>query len=257
MAAVLSMTVLGGAAVATAPAYAAGSTVTAMTVTGNKTTITSGQSVSFNAAVTPAKVGSTKITGTVTWTVTGADGTVVPCTTLKPLNSGGKSKCQIGNGVLLGASAPFTVAVAYSGDANFAPANASTSIDVTQGKTRTLLVLSAVPTGGAATTLTATVSDGPATAAISGNVVFTVSSQFHAAGVSVRCAGSLSPASLNNVQPVVSGVATCDLPAGWMTLPKLSKGTPKPSDGWSVTAVYNGNASFMTSFRLKKGTAKS
>ena len=57
MAAVLSMTVLGGAAVATAPAYAAGSTVTSMSVTGNKTTIPSGGSASFIAVVTPAKVG--------------------------------------------------------------------------------------------------------------------------------------------------------------------------------------------------------
>jgi hypothetical protein len=149
------------------------------------------------------------------------------------------------------------VAAAYSGDANFAPSNASSSIAVTEAKTRVLLALSAVPTGGSATTLTATVSDGPATPLIAGNVVFTISSQFHAAGVPVRCAGSLTPVALNNVQPVVGGVATCDLPAGWMTLPKVSKSTPKPSDAWSVTAVYNGNASFATSFKLKKGTAKS
>ena len=95
MAAAISMTVLGATAVATAPAYATGSTVTAMTVTGSKTTITSGQPVAFTAAVTPAKIGSTKITGTVNWTVTGQDGSNVPCTTIKPLNSGGKSKCQI------------------------------------------------------------------------------------------------------------------------------------------------------------------
>ena len=257
MAAVLSMTVLGGAAVATAPAYAAGSTVTSMSVTGNKTTITSGQPVSFTAAVTPAKVGTTKITGTVDWTVTGADGTNVTCTTLKPLSSGGKSKCQIAKGILLAGSAPFTVTADYSGDANFAPISGSTSLAATVGMTRVVLALSAVPTGGAATTVTATVTDGPATALISGNVVFTISSQFHTAGVAVRCSGSQTPVSLNNVQPVVGGIATCNLPAGWMTLPKVSKSTPKPSDAWSVTAVYNGNSSFATSFKLKKGTAKS
>ena len=257
MAAVLSMTVLGGAAVATAPAYAAGSTVTALSVTSNKTTMTSGQPVSFTAAVTPSKVGSTKITGTVDWTVTGQDGSVIPCTTVKPLSSGGKAKCQIAKGFLLAGSAPFAVAADYSGDANFAPSSGSTSQAVTMAKTRVQLELNAVPTGGAATTVTATVSDGPATPLIAGNVVFTVSSQFHTAGVQVRCAGTLTPASLNNVQPVSAGVATCDLPAGWMTLPKLSKTNPRPSDAWSVTAVYNGNASFATSFKLKKGTAKS
>jgi hypothetical protein len=257
MAAVLSMTVLGGAAVATAPAYAAGSTVTAMSVTGNKTTIPSGGSVSFTAVVTPAKVGKTKITGTVTWTVTGQDGSTVACTTVKPLTGNGKSKCKIGQGVLLGASAPFTAVADYSGDANFAPVTASTSVAVTQGKTHVVLAFSAVPSDGAATTVTATVIDGPATSLLYGNVVFTASSQFHTAGVSVRCTGSLMPPSLNNVQPLVAGVATCNLPAGWMVLPKVTKGNPKPSDAWSVSAVYNGNSSFMTSFRLKRATAKS
>ena len=52
-------------------------------------------------------------------------------------------------------------------------------------------------------------------------------------------------------------MATCNLPAGWMVLPKVTKSTPKPSDAWSVSAVYNGNSSFITSFKLKKGTAKS
>jgi hypothetical protein len=213
--------------------------------------------VSFTALVTPAKVGTTKITGTVTWTVTGADGTVIPCTTPPVLSTGGKSHCKIAKGVLLAGSAPFTAAVDYSGDATFAPTSASTSVDATAGTTRVVVALSAVPTGGAATTVTATVTDGPATALLSGNVVFTISSQFHAAGVSVRCTGTQTPVSLNNVKPVTAGVATCDLPAGWMTLPKVSKSTPKPSDGWSVTAVYNGNASFTTSFKIKKGTAKS
>jgi hypothetical protein len=256
MAAVLSMTVLGAAAVAAAPAYAAGSTVTSMTVTANKTTLTSGQPVSFSALVSPAKVGKTKITGTVTWTVTGADGSVIPCTTPPVLSTGGKSSCKIAKGILLAGSAPFTAVADYSGDATFAPINASTSVDVTAGLTRVVLAFSAVPTGGAATTVTATVTDGPATALLSGNVVFTISSQFHAAGVSARCTGTQTPVALNNVQPLTGGVATCNLPAGWMVLPKLSKSTPKPSTGWSVTAVYNGNASFSTAFKLKQGTAK-
>ena len=101
--------------------------------------------------------------------------------------------------------------------------------------------------------VTATVSDGPASALIQGNVVCTVSSQFHAGGVSAQCTGPLSPPSWNSVQLLVSGVATCDLPAGWMTLPKVNKSTPNPSDGWSVSAVYNGNFQFLDLVQAEGG----
>jgi len=58
------------------------------------------------------------------------------------------------------------------------------------------------------------------------------------------------------VKALSAQVATCDLPAGWMIVPRATSVNPKPSDGWSVSAVYNGNSSFTTSFASKKGTAK-
>jgi hypothetical protein len=256
LAAVLSTSVIGSAAVAAAPAFAAGTTPTTLTVTSNKTTLTSGKSVAFTALVAPAKSGSTKITGAITWTVTGNDGSVVPCTTVTPLTPSGKSLCKIATGNLLAGSGPYTAAASYPGDATFGPSSGSGSVSVTSGTTRVKLALSATPTGGAAITVTATVAAGPGTPLVQGNVVFTISSQYHAPGVTARCSGTLTPASLNNVKPLSAQVATCDLPAGWMVLPKASSSNPKPSDGWSVSGVYNGNGSFTTSFATKKGTAK-
>ena len=53
------------------PAFAAGSTVTTTTVVASKPSIYSGQAEVFRATVAPTKVGMTKITGSITWTVTG------------------------------------------------------------------------------------------------------------------------------------------------------------------------------------------
>lgn len=171
---------------------------------------------------------------------------------------GGKSRCKIGKGVLLGGDSPYTAVANYGGDGTFGSSQGSGTVAVTPGITRVKLALGkAVPTGGASITVTATVTDGPATGLLAGSVVFTPASQYHAGGTSVSCTGSASPASANNIQPVVDQVATCVLPAGWMTVPKVAKNNPHPKDGWSISAVYSGNGSFQPSFRTMRGIAQS
>jgi len=262
MAVAVSVAVVGTTAVVAGPAFADAATTTSLTVTANKTTMTSGKSVSFTAVVVPAKVGTTKITGSVGWTVVGHDGSTVPCTTVTALTGGGKSRCQIEKGTLLGAASVYTATATYSGDAAFATSTGSTTLEVTPGITRVMIEMSAVPSSGAATTITATVSDGPATPLVAGTVVFTVNSQFHAPGTplnsggAIRCTGTALPAASNNTKTLVAQVATCSVPAGWMTVPNATKTNPKPQDAWSVTATYNGNASFSSSSSSKKGTAK-
>ena len=253
----LSTAVVGASAVAAAPAFADGATATTLTVTGNKTTLTTGKSVSFTAVVAPSKIGSTKITGAVDWTVTGADGSSIPCTSVTALTGGGKSRCKVDKGALLAGSGPYTAVASYPGDANFGPSTGSTTLSVTTTSTRVKIALSAVPTSGAQIVVTATVVDGPATDLISGDVLFAPSSQYHSPGVGLYCVGTLTPIKNNNTVPVVNQVATCTLPAGWMTVPKATVFNPKPQDGWSVTATYIGNTSFMSSYATKKGTAKS
>jgi hypothetical protein len=255
MAAVLSMVAGGASAVAAAPAFADGPLATTVTVTANHPSILTGRSVSFNAVVSPSSMGKTKITGTITWMVTAIDGTVIPCSTASPLTRGGKSRCKIDKGVLLAGVTPFTATASYSGDANFAAGSGSGTLNVSPTSTRVKIALSAIPTGGAATTVTVTVVDGPATSLLGGNVVFSISSQTHAPGVSTRCIGSAPPPA-NNVVTLSGQTAVCELPAGWMIIPKMTVFNPRPSNGWSISAVYNGNESFTTSFAVKKGTAR-
>lgn len=256
-AALLSAVAMGATAVASAPAFADGPVPTTVTVTANQTSILTGRSVSFNALVAPSSMGKTKISGTVTWTVTGTNGTVVPCSSVSTFSKGGKSRCKIDKGILLAGFTPFTATASYSGDANFAASSGSGTLDVTPTSTRVKIALNATPTSGAATTVTVTVVDGPATSLLAGNVVFAINSQYHSPGVSTTCTGSLSPPSANNVVALSGQTAVCQLPAGWMIVPKVTVFNPRPYDGWSISAVYNGNDSFTTSFRSVKGTARS
>lgn len=250
-------TAAGLATVAAAPAFASATTATTLTVTASHPTTTTGKPENFAAVVAPALAGTTKITGSVSWSVTGRDGTSIPCTVLKALNSSGTSKCSIGKQVLLADDSPYTAVATYSGDGTFLASSGSASVSVAPTTTHVRLALDAKPTSGSATTVTATVVGGSATPLVGGSIVFTVSSQLHTNGVAVRCTGTLTPASANNIKPLVSQVAVCDLPAGWMVLPKVTTANSKPTDGWSVSAVYAGNADFLPSFATKSGTAKS
>jgi hypothetical protein len=248
---------MGVSTVAVAPAFADGPLATTTTVSPNHASILTGRSISFNALVAPSKVGKTKITGTVAWTVTGADGTVIPCTSVSALTGGGKSRCKIEKGSLLAEASPYTATAVYSGDPNFATSTGSGTLDLAAIKTRVEITLDATPVGGAATMVTATVIGGPATSLLEGNVVFTVTSQTHAPGVSTLCTGTAVPAKNNNIVPLSGQTAVCQLPAGWMIIPKVTNTNPRPSDGWSISAVYTGNQSFLTSYKSKKGTARS
>ncbi len=257
LAAACAATAAGLATAAASPAFASATTATTLTVTANHTTTTTGKAVTFSALAAPTIVGTTKISGTVSWSVTGHDGTPIPCTVQTPLSGAGKSKCSVGKLVLHAQNSPYTAVATYSGDATFIGSTGSTSVSVGVTTTHLKLALDAKPTNGAATTVTATVAGGSATPLVGGNVVFTVSSQLHSSGVAVRCTGSATPAAANNIKPLVSQVAVCVLPAGWMVLPKVTTNNPKPSDGWSISAIYNGNADFTTSFSTMSGTAKS
>lgn len=258
LAAVAGLTLSAGlVAVSSVPAFADGPAATTLTVTASKTSLVSGQAVNFVALVAPSKIGKTKITGSVTWTVTDHNGTSYPCSTLVPLSGGGKSRCMLARGILLAGDAPFTATATYSGDANFASSEGSATSAATVATTRAKIALSAVPTSGAATAITVTVSDGPATALIEGQVVFTVTSSNHQAGVAVRCSGTATPVASNNIKTLSSQVAVCNLPAGWLLVPKVTTINPRPFATWSVSAVYNGNTSFTTSYSFKQGMVRS
>jgi hypothetical protein len=257
--AVLAVGTIGASIVTVTPAFADGGTPTSVTVTPFSSSVVSGKPNTFTAVITPTKVGAEKISGSVTWTVTGATGTVVPCSTINPLSTRGTSRCKIDKDILLAGSAPFTVTASYSGSTSgtFAPGTGSTTLAMNPATSHVKVSLDATPAGNTATTATATVVGGPATSQLGGTVIFTVTSPFHANGVAVRCTGTASPATANNVKTLVDQTATCTLPAGWVVIPKPSTANKRPSDPWSISAVYNGNASFTPSYVTKKGIARS
>lgn len=258
LAAALATTSGGLAVLATAPAFADGSNATTTTVAPSHPEEETGQPVAFNSALA-STTGTGKFTGTVTWTVTGSDGSVVPCESVKALTSGGKSQCKIAKGLLLAGASPYTATATYGGDGNYAGSSGSFALAVTARATVVKLVITTPPTSGAATVATATVVGGPATALLTGTVVFTATSGTHAGGVVVGCTGTATGKNsvlANDTVTLSSQVAVCNLPAGWMIVPKAGTQNPKPTDNWSVTAFYNGNGSFDFNRATKSGTAR-
>ena len=240
-----------------APAYAAGSTATTMTLTPNYTSITSGQPLSFLAAITPFSVvgpaGTVKITGTVDFAVVNGHGASVACPVVKPLNPGGKARCTIPKGVLLAADGPFTATATYSGDDTFGGSSATASATASEAGTRVIVSLDTKPpVSGASTTVTVQVSGGAATALLTGNVIFQASSSYHVSSA-LNCTGTAKTAAANNIKAVSGQQAVCVLPAGWFKVPTPSTTNPKPKGSWSISVTYTGNSSFLPSFKTLQG----
>ena len=246
--------VAAGIGVAT-PAFAAGTTATALSITATRPAVFTGQPNVFKAAVSPAKVGKTKITGAVTWTITGRDGSTVSCASTSPINGGGYSECKVGKAVLMASASPYTVVASYSGDANFAPATNLIQYAVTSAVTRVKIVIADKPTSGASTTVEAVVVGGPGTSTLTGQVTFAAASGLGTRGVKPYCAGSNPVATANNAQPLVDGTATCVLPAGWFVVPVASTANKHPKTSWSISVTYDGNASFYPITSNKMGTS--
>ena len=258
--AVLATATIGVSAVAAVPAYADGATPTSLSVTGSQTAVATGRPVSFLAVLTPAEVGKEKIRGSVDFTITGRDGSTVSCGKVTSLTKDGMSRCIVAPGTLLAGSAPYAIVASYAGSPSgtFGPSSGSTTLGVTTARTRVKVSLGGKIVSGAATTVVAKVISGLANPLISGTVVFTVSSEYHTSGVVVRCSGDVvPPPASNNIVTLTGQTATCNLPAGWMTVPKVSGANPRPSGAWSISAVYNGNDSFLPSYITKKGGARS
>jgi large repetitive protein len=179
-----------------------------VSVTSSANPSVSGAAVTFNASVAPTSPAGGKVTGTVTWTITGADNSVVTCNNADTVNvSGGNAKCAVRKGVLSAASGPYVVAASYSGSTSFTPAFGSIGQTLTKATTKTKLQSSANKTSpGQSVTFTATVtSSGTGSMASNGNGDF---------------------------------VATCTVATGVLTF---------ANSPYQVVATYSGDASDLSS----------
>ncbi len=192
-------------------------------------TVTS-KTASFSAVVAAASPGAGDPTGTVTWTITSAGGTVVPCksSNVTVNKKTGKTTCSVATGELFAASGPYTVRVAYSGDANFSASTGTFTQNISQTTSKTKVAVSPPAASGSPATITATVSGVPASAGTpTGTVTFAITAT---GGAAVNCDTS-------NTASLSSGTATCTV-----TSALVLTGSP-----YSVVATYNGDGNFTSS----------
>jgi hypothetical protein len=206
---------------------AQGSTSTALVSSINPAA--SGTAVSFKATVSANSPAAGTPGGTVTFSVTGADGSVVDCNSSNTVTlSDATAVCRVPTGQLEASSAPYTVEAVYSGSVAFTASSMSLTQRMTKAPTTTTIKQSSTRSAaGAPVTFTATVRPTPAAVApLGGSVTFTVTGQ---SGDTVPCNGSGSGSTSSGGGDYV---ATCT----------VSSGVLKYRDGpYQISAVYSGD----------------
>ncbi|HXW33487.1 MAG TPA: Ig-like domain-containing protein [Acidimicrobiales bacterium] len=207
---------------ASAPAFAQGTTPSNTALSADNNPAVTGQEVTFTATVTDA-TGLTGITptGTVEFQNDGVD---IPGCSAQSLDVNGMTQCQVPDGFAAGS---YSITAIYSGDETFAGSTGSlptetvdpdgTSTNVTSNPSALFV--------GEGTTLTATVTPDPT---VSGEPAPTGTVEFQDGGVDISgcSAVSLDPS---------TGTAQCPVPGG------LPTGTD------TITAIYSGDANYSTS----------
>jgi hypothetical protein len=234
-----------------ASAQPVGTTVTAMPP--NPTT---GASVNLTATVVAVTTDASTPTGTVVFTITGSNASVITCKkgNTPALSHSGTASCKILGGQLQAADSPYAVTAVYSGDSNFTGSTGNLSLTVGKAKTKTKVkFVRPKPKSGNGETFIAKVTAGKNGSLLSGNVVFAVASTPSTPPHARLCAGGDSQplAVSGNV-----GTAECVLSAGWFVVPGKTKSNPHPHGSWNVSASYTGNANLNSSVGTKSGHAK-
>jgi hypothetical protein len=151
-----------------------------------------GQPVTFTATVAAASPSTGTPTGSVTFSIVGADSSSVSCDGGDTVAlSGDSADCAVSGGLMPSGSS-FTVAAAYAGDPNFASSNGTLSQTVQKGgATITVAMVTSPPTTNLVTgqpvNFVATVAvSAPAVGTPTGSVVFSVTASD---GATVTCDG--------------------------------------------------------------------
>jgi hypothetical protein len=212
--------------------------VTHVWVGSNHPWVETGADAVLRAQVYPHPTGRGHLSGNVTWTITGNDGSTVPCAALLPLHANGRSTCRVGFAEFLRAKSPYTVTAAYSGDARFRPSTGTFNEHIYLAEARVLVTVSPRPVSGAATTVTVHVTAGVASPLLNGTVWIKATASHWTRGVNVACTGSPALQGHATPEPLVNGTASCVLPAGWLVVPPATAGDRHPRSAWVVTGSY-------------------
>lgn len=192
-----------------------GTTTTNLVSSVTSTPVT-GQEVAFTASVAALAPSVGTPTGSVTFTITGSDGSTPTCdggTDVLPLGAGDSVTCSLPEG-LLAAGSPFKVVAAYGGDGNFAASSVHLDQTVTQDAVPISLASAAgagtgatnVAVNGESVTFTATVgtAEAPGAGAPTGSVRFSV----------VGNDGSTPKCDDGDLAPLSGGTAQCSFSGG-------------------------------------------
>ena len=152
--------------------------------------------------------------------------------------------CTVAADQLLAQSSTYTVTATYSGDSNYAGDSGSLVETVNPGKTRVKVTFDAKPSNGNPSLVTATVNAGPGTTLVSGYILFAITSTSSAAATDVQCEGPNPNLGGNDAQPLVDGSASCQLPAGWLTLPSATPLNRRPKAAWSISIFLGPSPNF-------------
>jgi hypothetical protein len=120
--------------------------------------------VTLKGNVTPEVVstGRMALTGAVTWSVTGASGQVVRCSSYSTrLTTSGETSCKVAPGQLSAANGPYVAMLNYSGDSKFSSSTQTYFLPVSLANTHTKLTVAPRLGSGARTIATATVTGMP------------------------------------------------------------------------------------------------
>jgi hypothetical protein len=182
-----------------------GATTTAVTAATNPSV--TGQPVGFSATVAPKSPAVGVPTGSVTFSISGTDGSSPSCDGGNTVAlSGDVATCNLAGG-LLAQGSQYTVSATYAGDTEFAQSTGTVLQKVAKA-TATVAVTSSAstPVSGEPVTFTATVAsvDAPGMGVPTGNMVFTV---VGSNGTTVNCSGG-------NTEPISGSSAQCDFPSG-------------------------------------------
>jgi hypothetical protein len=108
----------------------------------------SGHPALFTATVALAAPATGTPSGTVTWTITGADASVVACANGTTANVNRRTlveQCRVPQGVLMSASSPYAVSATYSGDASYAGSGGTFSQIINPATTRAFVAGTRIP----------------------------------------------------------------------------------------------------------------
>jgi hypothetical protein len=176
----------------------------------------SGHPVVFSATIAPQPPSTGLPTGTVTWTITGSDSSVVVCSNGSTVNVNKRTlveQCKVPQAVLMSAGSPYSVTATYSGDGSYSESDGTFSQVVNPAATHTYLAATRLPVfPTTSVNFTAAVVPSTFGGPPTGSATFTFTAlPFKVTGCNLTSATSTANCAQGALSGVVTGYTVSDL----------------------------------------------